>query len=111
MPETFLVPSTDSNPHVLLDSERNIFEIIGYSLPQNGKELYDPVLSWVELYSQKPNKQTQFTFDLEAFNIYSAKMILFILYSLKKIKDNGNEVKVIWYYDDEGDEIYESGKD
>jgi hypothetical protein len=105
------VVKTDSLPQVVLDSDSGVFEIIGHSLPQNGKAFYDPILSWIDAYAHHPNGHTHFAFDLESFNIYSAKMILFILYALKKIQDNGKEVKILWYYDDEGDEMYESGRD
>ncbi len=111
MPETLEVLSTENKPYVLLDAEQNLFRISGYSLPSNGKDFYDPIISWMESYSQQPNPSTVFQFDLEEFNIYSAKMILFILYSLKKIADSGKNVSVRWYYDQEGDEMFESGKD
>jgi len=99
----------DIYPDVILDKENGIFEIRGVSLPENGKDFYQPVLDFLNEYSQEPQDLTHFVFNLRFFNISSSKMIMFILYKLKEIHDAGNNVLVTWCYDDE--DIFEAGKD
>ncbi len=92
-----------------MDKENGVFEIKGVSLPLDGKEFYQPVLDFLDEYSQNPNKITLFVFNLKYFNISSSKMFLFMLYKLKELFDSGKTVVVIWSYDDE--DIREAGDD
>jgi hypothetical protein len=99
----------DIYPDVILDKENGIFEIRGISLPENGKDFYQPVLDFLNEYSQEPQDLTHFVFNLRFFNISSSKMFMFILYKLKEMHDSGHSVLVTWCYDDE--DIFEAGKD
>ena len=103
------IDNSDIYPSVILDKENGIFEIKGISLPDNGKEFYQPVLDFIDEYARDPNKITLFVFNLKYFNISSSKMILFMLYKLKELYDAGNAVVVIWSFDD--DDIREAGED
>lgn len=100
---------TDIYPTIIMDKENGVFEIKGVSLPLDGKEFYQPVLDFLDEYSQNPNKITLFVFNLKYFNISSSKMFLFMLYKLKELFDSGKTVVVIWSYDDE--DIREAGDD
>lgn len=100
---------TDIYPTIIMDKENGVFEIKGVSLPLDGKEFYQPVLDFLDEYSQNPNKITLFVFNLKYFNISSSKMFLFMLYKLKELYDSGKAVVVIWSYDDE--DIREAGDD
>ena len=99
----------DTYPDIILDKENGIFEIGGVSLPENGKEFYQPILDFLSEYSLQPAVTTHFIFNLKYFNISSSKMFLFILYKLGEIRQSGNNVLVTWCYDDE--DILEAGKD
>jgi hypothetical protein len=100
---------SDVYPDITLDKENGIFEIKGISLPENGKEFYQPVIDFLDEYSQEPNSITHFVFNLRYFNISSSKMFLFILYKLKELHDSGKTVFITWCFDDE--DILEAGKD
>jgi hypothetical protein len=100
---------SDVYPDIIMDKENGIFEIKGISLPENGKEFYQPVVDFFDEYAEAPNTVTHIVFNLRYFNISSSKMFLFILYKLKDIHDAGNMVLVTWCYDDE--DIHEAGKD
>ncbi|MBL0329409.1 MAG: DUF1987 domain-containing protein [Bacteroidetes bacterium] len=103
------INQTDLYPTIIMDKESGVFEIKGVSLPLDGKDLYMPVLDFLDEYVQAPNKVTLFVFNLKYFNISSSKMFLFMLYKLKELYDAGNSVVVIWSYDDE--DIREAGED
>jgi hypothetical protein len=102
---------SDRYPEILLDKENGIFEIKGVSLPDNGKEFYQPVLDFLDEYARKPNAVTHFLFNLQYFNISSSKMLLFIFYKLKEIHSKGNTVLVTWCYDVDDEDIREAGED
>ena len=100
---------TEIYPTIVMDKENGVFEIKGVSLPIDGKDLYQPVLDFLDEYAKNPNKITLFVFNLKYFNISSSKMFLFMLYKLKELYDSGNAVVVVWSYDDE--DIREAGDD
>jgi hypothetical protein len=103
------INKSDIYPTIIMDKENGVFEIKGVSLPLNGKDLYQPVLDFLDEYVKDPNKITLFVFNLKYFNISSSKMFLFMLYKLKELFDSGKAVVVIWSYDDE--DIREAGED
>lgn len=103
------INQTEIYPTIIMDKENGVFEIKGVSLPLDGKDLYQPVLDFLDEYSKNPNKITLFVFNLKYFNISSSKMFLFMLYKLKELYDSGKAVVVVWSYDDE--DIREAGDD
>lgn len=109
MSSTLYIEPTENTPLVVFDKLNNKFEIIGVSIPQDGREFYQPLLDWLNEYSKSANKSMEFVINLEYFNISSSKMILFILYKLQEIQQNGNEVTVKWFFNSE--ELLEAGED
>lgn len=95
-----VIGATARLPGILLDSKANIFQISGVSMPDNGKEFFEPVLTWLEVYSVRPNKETELLIHLEYFNLSTSKAMLFMFYQLSQIQDAGYKVKVIWCYRD-----------
>lgn len=103
------INSSDRYPEITLDKANGIFEIKGISLPENGKEFYQPVLDFLGEYAASPNAVTLFVFNLRYFNISSSKMILFILYKLREIHESGKTVLVTWCFED--NDLLEAGQD
>lgn len=98
--QTYIFEGTNNFPTIILSKADGIFMIKGKSAPENGKEFYEPTLEWLTQYAKSPNTETNFVFDFEYFNISSSKIILFILYKLLELQNNGNKVKVTWCYSD-----------
>jgi len=103
--------NTITTPSVQLDAENNIFQIIGASIPENANHFYDPILDWLEEYSNSPNPKTVINLNYKYFNTSSSKLILDLLLVLKKVFDNGNDVLVRWHYEESDDDMKESGED
>lgn len=105
------IEATDKTPQVYFDAESGRFEIIGKSIPQEAESFYAPVLDWMEEYvATQPNK-TKVIFKLDYFNISSSKRILFMLYKLNDLVDNGKDVSVTWHYADSDEDMKEVGED
>ena len=51
---------TKSTPEINFDKSQEIFEIKGWSKPENTLEFYEPVISWLTEYSAQPNPNTVF---------------------------------------------------
>ncbi len=105
----FIIEPTKETPHVVLDTGANRFEVSGRSFPLNAKGFYTPVLEWLDAYVENPNPSTEFVFRLEYFNTPSSKSISDILKRMKAIQDAGNEMKIIWYYEEDDIDILDLG--
>lgn len=103
--------ATEVSPEVILDIENNIFSIKGKSVVSEVDYFYQPIINWLENIPLDFPSNINFIFDLEYFNVFSSKRILFLLYKLKDIKERGANIKVVWYFSFEDDDMKEVGED
>ena len=109
--EKIRIEATAVSPEVTFDIENNLFLIRGRSVVTEVDAFYAPLIEWLENAQEKLNKRIDFVFDLEYFNIFSSKRILFILYKLSDLKKSGVDVNVIWHFSMEDDDMKEVGED
>jgi hypothetical protein len=100
---------TEDTPKIILDSNNHIFEISGRSLPEDCAQFYKPILDWLDAFS--PSESVNFVFKLDYFNTASSKLILDILNRLEKIKNNGNQVTISWYFAEDDEDMQEAGEE
>ena len=62
-----VIKGTRQNPNIILNKEKNIFEFTGQSLPENVQKLYQPILSWIDNYSEEPNNDTTIVFKMKYY--------------------------------------------
>jgi len=104
--------STLSTPEVLLDPKSNTYQISGRSLPIDADLFYQPILNWFDLAIESQSLNSiQLEIRLEYFNIASSKRILFILYKLLKLQDQGVNVLIRWMYESADEDMLELGRD
>jgi len=109
--EPLRIQATVKTPEVLFDPTNEVFEIKGKSVPEDAEEFYHEVLQWVEDYVSNPSEKTVFKIDLEYFNISSSKRILFLFYKLNELKEKGKDIKIVWYYNEDDEDMFEVGQD
>lgn len=109
--EKIRIESTDVSPQVIFDLDSNQFVIRGKSVVSEVDSFYAPLIDWLEQANGKINKRVDFVFDLEYFNIFSSKRILFMLYRLSDLRQAGADVNVIWHFSMEDDDMKEVGED
>jgi len=117
--EPLYIESTEFTPKVNFDPEGSIFEISGFSRPENVIGFYRPILKWLEEYNEKVLSQNikfeksilTINMKMTYFNSASSKFLLDILLEFMKFHSKGNKVEVNWYYEDGDDEILESGEE
>ena len=91
--------------------ENKILEISGRSLPEDVTAFYEPVLNWLNEYSENPNDKTVFNFKLTYFNTASSKLLLDILMKLEEMHENGNNVLVRWHFPEDDEDMEEAGEE
>lgn len=109
--EVIKILGTEDTPAIMLDSNNELFEIAGRSLPEDVASFYEPALNWLTEYSEKPNAKTIFNFKLTYFNTASSKILLDILMKLEEIHSAGHEVLVKWYSPEDDEDMQEAGEE
>lgn len=99
----------DTTPAVTLDKAKGVFEVSGWSHPEDAINFYAPVFSWMNQYAEGPNPATAFNFHFQYYNTASAKQI-FRLISLLEEVGKKSKVKVNWIYDSEDTDMLSSGE-
>lgn len=106
-----IIEATRDTPGVILDPENNKFEMNGKSLPEDVGSFYDPILEWLENYSENPNEETLFEMKMNYFNTASSKMLMDVLFTLEEIAEGGNNVKIHWHYKEKDEDMKEAGEE
>lgn len=109
MAENLIQKGTEDTPEIEFDRGTSLFKISGRSYPENAREFYEPVLSWLADYGKSPSPSTSLEVDLEYVNSGSVKEVFKILYLIEDIVATGNQAKILWCYK-KGDELmYQKG--
>ena len=107
--KAYVSEPTKETPLVCLDPDNQRFEVSGRSFPLNAKAFYAPVLEWLDGYAARPVSKTVFRFQLEYFNTPSSKSLSDIMKRLRVMKDNGHDVVIEWYYEEDDVDILDLG--
>ena len=109
--ENFYSVGSDKTPRISLNAATGEMEFSGRSIPENSAKLYDPIIAWIDEYLKSPNKETVFVVKLEYFNTSSSKYLLEIFRRFEDAFKSGMQVSVQWYYEQEDEDMQESGDD
>jgi hypothetical protein len=109
--QSMYLDRTNRTPKITLDPRENIFEIKGRSIPENSVDFYKPVMDWMDEYRKQPNSKTRFVVRLEYYNTSSSKCLVEIMRKLEMIYLDGNQVEMEWYYEEQDEDMRESGED
>ncbi len=109
--DNLFIEGTKQTPEVKFEANTGILEIKGRSIPENTFEFFNPVLLWLEEYSKAPVEKTIVKVNLEYFNTSSSKYILEIFKRVKTVFTDGHNVLVEWYYEEDDEEMMETGED
>ncbi len=106
------IPRTERTPEIVLDrsGEEGRIKFLGRSLPDDARNFYRPILTWIDDYFKSPLDSTVISFDLEYFNTSSSKMLLQIIRKFQKLEEQNKNLKVEWYYLEDDEDILESGE-
>ena len=109
--EKLLIEPTNYTPKVELDPQSGILFLEGKSLPENVLSFYQPIIDWIENYIVEAKNETKVICNLDYINTTSSKLILDILIRLKKLETQGKSAKVEWHYDEDDEDIKDTGID
>ena len=109
------IEPTTFTPEVTFDVEKRVFEISGESRPQDSREFYAQIITWLnELDAHlKPSgkEQNEYVFNLNFnyFNSSSGKFILDICKIIARIRAREINASVRWYHERDDNDMLEAG--
>jgi hypothetical protein len=112
-----IIDKTSNSPKVILDPDKNRFEISGESRPPDVTVFYDEILRWVDDYaihlskSDESRDPVEFNLDFEYFNSSSAKYILDFCKQIGTVRSKGKNITVKWHYEDDDMDMLEVGRE
>jgi len=115
--EKLIIGPTVFTPRVILDHEEHFLEIAGESRPQDVREFYGPVIKWINDFSENlvrtgdKKKSVILNFNFDYFNSSSAKCILDICKILARLRAQGIDASVKWYYVKDDADMLEAGRE
>lgn len=96
--QAFKLRPTELTPEVVFNSTKNVYLISGKSLMPDPDNFYKPIIEAFEVFTSITPKELTFIFSIDYFNIPSLKRVMFMLYKLKDLKDQGSDVMLKWSY-------------
>ncbi len=105
--EKWTIDSTERSPFVLLDREESVLKIEGRSFPEEGMDFFDPIILRFRTLQKSDNPIRIIHIRLEYYNSATTKALSELFQLLVAAKNSGNDVKVIWEYEEEDDGIQE----
>ncbi|MFT7612706.1 MAG: hypothetical protein ACI9J3_001669 [Parvicellaceae bacterium] len=101
-----VLESTHVFPSVTLNSVTGVLSISGRCMPENPTKYFATIKEWMTEYFKNPQPETEFNINLDYFNSSSSTQIfnLFLLLENYHVETETN-VKVVWTYDVEDDDM------
>jgi len=106
--DNLILEGTKTTPNVNFSYETGELLFSGESYPENASAFYEQLITWIKNYMAL-SKPIKFSFKFVYFNTSSSKAILDMIELLDKYHKNGGSAELNWYYEEDDEDIYESG--
>ena len=80
-----ILAQTEDTPKVIFDSEKEIFEISGRSMPEDTAKFYHPLIEWILEYNKNPKEVSNFVFHFEFMSTSTTKQMMKIFYAIEQL--------------------------
>lgn len=108
---SLLIQPTSITPFVQLDADEGVLAFRGRSSPCASMEFYYPIMSSLDRFYTKGMPSITANFAFEYFNTSSSKCLFDILKRLVEFQRKGMIVNVNWFYEEEDEDMRETGED
>lgn len=106
--DNLILEGTKTTPHVNFNCASGELLISGESYPENASAFYETLISWINNYISK-GKSINLNLKFVYFNTSSSKAIMDMVEILDNFHKQGGVAELNWYYEEDDEDIYESG--
>jgi len=108
--EPITIAGTTKSPDVKLDANEGLIELSGMSYAEDTFVFYEPIFDWINTYARNPAAHTTLNMKVKYFNTSSIKCMFDILEAVANIGKEGHKTTINWYYDEEDEEMKDTGE-
>ena len=105
------IPDSPYYPEINFDAASGVCELAGESYMEEAYKFYTPILNWLKEYTLSEGKAVTLNVKLTYFNTNSSRLLLDMFDILKKAKDEGRDITINWYYEEDDPDVQEEVED
>ena len=110
--ENLYIAPTPSSPEVDFKFDARTLSLRGESYPENAAAFYGDIIARLKDFLATQSGITlEVNIALAYFNSSSTKMLFNLIEALSNAAEDGNEVRLNWFHDEEDDTILEFGQE
>jgi hypothetical protein len=110
--QSLRIKETATTPEIDLDAEKARLSFSGESYPENALDFYRKITDWIKDFLAEHKGDVKVDFNLIYFNTSSSKAIMDLLDYLDEYHKSGaGEVNIVWRYQEDDEDIMESGEE
>ncbi|MBN1118854.1 MAG: DUF1987 domain-containing protein [Bacteroidales bacterium] len=110
--KSLIIKGDDVSPDVNFNPETGILEMKGVAIPEDVRDMFEPIIKWLKEYIGNPKTATELILYFDYLNTAASKMIYQICDMISDL--HGNEEynsKITWKYNRGDSEMLELGED
>jgi hypothetical protein len=88
--------ATASTPAVKADWQSGVLSMVGESYPENTYDIFDEIITWVEVFLDDCDKPLRVELRLSYLNASSIRAMIDIFDRLQAAHDEGRDLSVSW---------------
>jgi hypothetical protein len=109
--EAFVLEPSRITPLINFDPDEGILELKGRSSPENSILFYQRLLDYLDEFAISNKTHLVANFAFEYFNTSSSKCLFDLFKRLTAIKQNGKDLTINWFFDEDDEDMMEAGED
>ncbi len=110
--ENIKIEGTERSPFVDFNFQTNTFKLGGMCYAENINDFFKHITDALYQHlAEISNENVVFDFHFSYFNSSSARLIMRMFDKLEAAAEAGNDVSIVWNYDEEDDTMEEQGEE
>ncbi len=107
--ESIFIQGTRRTPEISFKIN-GFLSINGVSIPEDANEFYRSTMEWLDKFEKLEPENVNFKINFVYINTTSTSIILKILRKVFEVAKDKENLKIIWTYEEDDDDMYEQGK-
>lgn len=107
--ESIFIQGTRRTPEISFKIN-GFLSINGVSIPEDANEFYRSTMEWLDKFEKLEPENVNFKINFVYINTTSTSIILKILRKVFEVAKDKENLKIIWTYEQDDDDMYEQGK-
>jgi hypothetical protein len=107
----FFLKAERTTPQVSIDDELNEMRFSGRCSPEMVVNFFKPIEDAIDRYFEQGKDSLKAYFSLEYINTSSTKGLINLMRRLDKRVAKGKNIDIYWYYEEEDEDMMETGED